>query len=67
MSQDNFRFSSNFTGQRYQVGYNFGDGVKMDFRVYEQSDKVTGIGSAQSHVMNVEENTRLQVNLNAKF
>ncbi len=68
VSQDNFRFSSNFTGQRYQVGYNFGDGVKMDFRVYEQSDKVTGIGgTVQDHVMNVEENTRLQVNLNAKF
>ncbi len=68
VSQDNFRFSSNFTGQRYQVGYNFGDGVKMDFRVYEQSDKVTGIGgTVQGHVMNVEENTRLQVNLNAKF
>jgi len=68
VSQDNFRFSSNFEGQRYQLGYNFGGGVKMDFRVYDQDQKVTGIGgTVQGHVQNSEDNTRYQVNLNAKF
>jgi hypothetical protein len=68
VSQDNFRFSSNFEGQRYQIGYNFGGGVKMDVRLYDQNQKSTGVGgTVQGHVMNVEDNTRYQVNLNAKF
>ena len=68
VSQDNFRFSSNFEGQRYQVGYNFGNGVKADFRIYDQDQKYTGtLTNAGGHVQNSEDNVRYQVNLNAKF
>ena len=67
VSQDNFRFSSNFDGQRYQVGYSFGGGVSMDGRVYHQNQKATGLANVQGPVQNSDENTRYQVNLNAKF
>jgi len=66
LSQDNFTYSSNFEGQRYQVGYNFGSGVKADFRVYDQG-QIAGISSAQDWAMSVENVQRYQVNLNAKF
>jgi hypothetical protein len=66
VSQDNFPFSSNFEGQRYQVGYNFGSGVKADFRVYDQ-DIIAGVSSAGGWVQNVDDVQRYQVNLNAKF
>ncbi len=66
VSQDNFPFSSNFEGQRYQVGYNFGSGVKADFRVYDQ-DIIAGVSSAGNWVQNVDDVQRYQVNLNAKF
>jgi hypothetical protein len=69
VSQDNFRFSSNFEGQRYQVGYNFGNGVSMDGRVYDQDQKRSDltIAANDSWTMGSEDNTRYQVNLNAKF
>ena len=67
VSQDNFRFSTNFDGQRYQVGYSFGGGVSMDGRVYHQNQKATGLANVQGPVQNSDENTRYQVNLNAKF
>jgi hypothetical protein len=70
VSQDNFRYSSNFDGQRYQVGYSFGGGVSMDGRIYHQNQKATGLtvpGTSNGHVQNTDENTRYQVNLNAKF
>jgi hypothetical protein len=69
VSQDNFRFSSNFEGQRYQVGYNFGNGVSMDARVYDQDQKRSDltIPANNSWAMGSEDNTRYQVNLNAKF
>ena len=66
VSQDNFPFSSNFEGQRYQVGYNFGSGVKADFRVYDQ-DIIAGVSSAGGWVQTVDDVQRYQVNLNAKF
>ena len=68
MSQDNFPFSSNFEGQRYQVGYNFGNGVKADFRFYDQ-EMIAGVSGsgAGNWVQNVEGVTRLQANLNLKF
>ena len=66
VSQDNFTYSSNFEGQKYQVGYNFGGGVKMDARVYDQG-QIAGISSAQDWAMSVENVQRYQVNLNAKF
>ena len=66
VSQDNFTYSSNFEGQKYQVGYNFGGGVKMDARVYDQG-QIAGISSAQNWAMSVENVQRYQVNLNAKF
>ncbi len=69
VAQDNFRFSSNFEGQRYQVGYNFGNGVSMDGRVYDQDQKRSDltIPANNSWAMGSEDNTRYQVNLNAKF
>ena len=69
VSQDNFRFSSNFEGQRYQVGHNFGNGVSMDGRIYDQDQKRSDltIPSGNSWAMGSDENTRYQVNLNAKF
>ena len=69
VAQDNFRFSSNFDGQRYQVGYNFGNGVSMDGRVYDQNQKRSDltIPANNSWTMGSEDNTRYQVNLNAKF
>ncbi len=68
VSQDNFPFSSNFEGQRYQVGYNFGNGVKADFRFYDQ-EMIAGVSGsgAGNWVQNVEGVTRLQANLNLKF
>jgi hypothetical protein len=66
VSQDNFPYSSNFEGQRYQVGYNFGSGVKADFRVYNQ-DMIAGVSSAGTWVQTVDDVQRYQVNLNAKF
>ena len=66
VSQDNFPYSSNFEGQRYQVGYNFGSGVKADFRVYDQ-DIIAGVSSAGDWVQTVDAVQRYQVNLNAKF
>ena len=38
VAQDDFRFSSNFEGQKYQIGYQFGKGLSADFRVYDQHD-----------------------------
>jgi len=69
VSQDNFRFSSNFEGQRYQVGYNLGDGVKADFRIYDQDIKRTDLANTANAgwVQASEDNTRYQINLNAKF
>ena len=66
VSQDNFPFSSNFEGQRYQVGYNFGSGVKADFRVYDQN-MIAGVSSAGTWVQTVDDVQRYQINLNAKF
>jgi hypothetical protein len=66
VSQDNFPFSSNFEGQRYQVGYNFGSGVKADVRLYDQ-DALAGVSSAAGWVQTVENVKRVQANLNLKF
>jgi len=66
VAQDNFPFSSNFTGQRYQVGYSFGDGVKADFRIYDQN-MIVAPGNAQTYTQNVDGVTRVQANVNLKF
>ena len=66
LSQDNFPASSNFRGQRYQVGYNLGNGIKADFRVYHQ-EALAGVSSAGSWVQTAEETQRYQANLNLKF
>ena len=66
LSQDNFPASSNFRGQRYQVGYNLGNGIKADFRVYDQ-EILAGVSSAGGWVQTAENIQRYQANLNLKF
>ncbi len=68
LGQDDFRHSTNFRGFKFQVGYNFGNGYNIDFRAYPQSridDAVTAAGV--DPVMDRDDNTRYQVNLNIKF
>lgn len=72
LTQDNFAFSSNFRGQRYQLDYQFKNGIAADFRVYHQSADnenltqatVPGLGD---YVQQKGDRTRYQVNLNVKF
>ncbi len=69
VSQDDFRYSTNTKGWKVQVGYNFDKGYNIDFRIFPQSivdDTVTSSGS-NSQIMNVDDSTRYQVNLNIKF
>jgi len=68
LAQDDFRHSSNFRGFKFQVSYNFGNGYNIDLRAYPQSridDTLTGVVS--DAVMDRDDNTRYQVNLNIKF
>lgn len=76
VAQDDFRFSSNFEGQKYQIGYDFGRGLNVDFRVYHQYQILDrdppeglagGVVGTGSYIQDVESNTRYQVNLNIKF
>lgn len=70
VAQDDFPFSSNFFGQKYQIGYNFGSGLSADFRVYSQEQILrsdlagTNVGG---FIQNVKHDNRYQVNLNIKF
>tara|TARA_B100000315_G_scaffold10878_1_gene10585 strand:+ start:143 stop:1321 length:1179 start_codon:yes stop_codon:yes gene_type:complete len=66
VSQDNFPQSTNFRGQRYQVGYNLGSGMKADFRIYHQ-EILAGVSNAQNWTQAAENHQRYQVNLNLKF
>ncbi len=68
LAQDDFRHSSNFRGFKFQVSREIGKGFNVDLRAYPQSridDAVTGIGP--DAVMDRDDNTRYQVNLNIKF
>lgn len=71
LAQDDFRFSSNFEGQKYQLSYKFGKGYNVDFRVYPQEriddTIVSGAANVGSYVQTEHQTTRYQVNLNIKF
>ncbi len=67
--QDNFPFTTNFTGYHLQVGYKFFNAMSADFRVYIQSTKNEDIKVWNSNVVmqGERDRTRYQINLNFKF
>ncbi len=68
LAQDDFPFSSNFKGFKFQVSREIGKGFNVDLRAYPQSiidENVTSNGLGQ--VQNIDRVTRYQVNLNIKF
>lgn len=72
LAQDNFPYSSNFTGYKIQVGYKFFGGLKADLRYYFQEVKNGDItvwdnNIAQEGSEGVNERTRIQLNLNVRF
>ena len=67
--QDNFPFTTNFTGYHLQAGYKFFGAMSADFRVYIQETKNENIKVWDSNVVmqGVRDRTRYQLNLNFKF
>lgn len=69
LGQDNFPFSSNFTGYVVQVGYKFFKNLSTDLRYYHQETKNKDIKAFDNNV-GMEGNTkrnRIQLNLNVGF
>ena len=59
MAQDDFPDQSNFTGTRVQLDINAGNGMKIDLRHYNQSEKNDKLGA--------DDHSRIQANFNVKF
>ena len=68
LAQDDFPFSSNFRGFKFQVSRDIGKGFNVDLRAYPQSRIDNAITApAGGYVMGIDDVTRYQVNLNIKF
>jgi len=69
-AQDNFPFSSNFTGYHAQIGVKLLDSLSVDLRYYNQSTKNENITVWDSGVAMQGKNhdrSRIQMNLNLSF
>lgn len=69
-AQDNFPYSSNFTGYHAQVGVKVLKDISVDLRYYNQSAKNEDITTWNSGVAMQgagHDRTRIQLNLNVKF
>ncbi|MGK7344573.1 MAG: putative porin [Candidatus Nitrospinota bacterium M3_3B_026] len=69
LAQDNFPYSSNFTGYHIQVGYKFFDNLSTDLRYYVQETKNKDIKVFDNNIAMEGDRTRtrIQLNLNVKF
>lgn len=69
LAQDNFPYSSNFTGYHIQVGYKFFDALSADLRYYFQETKNKDIKVFDNNIAmeGDRKRTRIQLNLNVKF
>ncbi len=72
ISQDDFRFSSNFEGAQVQLDYDVAKNYNISFRFYPQDTENEGVTKADApglgnFVQATHDTTRFQVNLNVKF
>ena len=72
ISQDDFRFSSNFEGAQIQLDYDVAKNYNISFRFYPQDTENEAITLADApglgnFVQAAHDTTRFQVNLNVKF